>query len=294
MKWLVTGADGFIGSHLCPYLAVDNEVIGTYWPRPSKQTTFSSCVVNICDHQDIIAVWKKIKPDCVVHLAGSKDVQWCEREAVKARELNTVSCGHIAEACRAINAHLIFLSSDHVFDGCIGQYKTDSSCNPKTVYGTTKMEAEDILQKSKISFSIVRTAGVFAKNNPHDSLLGFAMQHLQSGKEILAYSNVLNSPTYIVDIIRAIKIIGERKLSGVFHAGGASRESRYTFLKLFAQEFGFPAEFVKPSFYKQSLGFERLLDFSLDSQETYMRLGFVFATATQGLRESKGIIRRYK
>ena len=145
MKWLVTGCEGFIGSHLCKYLVQRHSVLGTYLDKP-EDPGFDMFSMDILNKDNIYAAFKHFNPDCVVHLAGAKDVSWCENNAEEAYKLNSESVESVAEACQEFSCGLIFLSSDYVFDGKQGNYSLTSPCRPQTIYGKTKLKAEQILK----------------------------------------------------------------------------------------------------------------------------------------------------
>lgn len=283
-KWLITGAAGFIGTHLCSHLAGRHEVLGTYNPRHPGPKTSGRRPLDVLDQGQTFALLDEFKPDCVVHLAGSKDVNWCEKNPQDACRLNTESVSDVASACERIRSFLIFLSSDYVFDGTQGRYPLQSACRPLTVYGKTKLDAEQILVRMNLPFAIVRTGGVYARSNPTASFLGWAGSALKKREPVSAFENVFNSPTYVADLLDAIEIIGSKKLRGIFHLAGASRESRYSFLVKFAKQVGFQEERVEPSWYSPAEGARRPLDISLDSASSYQRVGFEFRGAIEGLR----------
>ena len=130
--------------------------------------------------------------------------------------------------------------------------------------------------------AIVRSGGVYAERNPDRSLLGWALQTLKAGKEITAYADIFNTPTFIGDLLKALVHIGEHKLEGIFHLGGASRESRYSFFKTFARIFELPTELIKTARYAPLPDTARLpSDISLNSESSYQMLGERFLTAEE-------------
>lgn len=284
-KWLITGATGFIGSHLHARLAKDHEAWGTHNPRhPAPGKTYRS--LDVLDPQQTNTLLDEVKPDYVVHLAGSKDVNWCEKNPQDARRLNTDSVRYLASACERTKSFFIFVSSDHVFEGNAGHYRLESACQPMTVYGQTKLDAERIVARMNSPSAILRTGGVYAHSNPATSLLGWAANTLEKGETVAAFENVFNSPTYVGDLLNAIETIGLKKLAGTFHLGGGSHESRHSFLVKFARQFGFPEELVRPSRYSPAQGAGRPLDISLDSTSSYQRVGFQFCDAVGGLKSA--------
>ena len=153
-----------------------------------------------------------------------------------------------------------------------------------TVYGQTKLKAEEVLLSMPLAWAILRSGGVYAAINPPASALGWARASLGKGEKILAYQNIYNTPTYIKDLLNAIKIIGEMRLMGIFHLSGASRESRFSFIKTFAQEFGFDPQLVHPSEYVPEVADIKPKDLSLDSKLYYQKLCVEFHDAKSGLR----------
>ena len=119
-------------------------------------------------------------------------------------------------------------------------------------------------------------------------LLVFAHDVLEKGEKIQAFNNIYNSPTFVGDLIRSIEIIATKKMEGIFHLAGASRENRYDFLRLFAKENGFQEELIKPSLYISVKDAPRPLDISLDSKSSYERIGFIFHDARSGLHTARG------
>ena len=284
IKWLITGVDGFIGSQFASFLSGDHEVIGTYLNEFSSRGQYLGLPLNILEKQKVIDTFKEVKPDCVVHFAGTKDVAWCEKNPHKAFTINTEGLRNIAEASLAINTFLIFQSSDYVFEGTRGHYSVHDECCPKTVYGQTKLKAEEVLLSMPLAWAILRSGGIYAAINPPASALGWARASLGKGEKILAYQNIYNTPTYIKDLLNAIKIIGEMRLMGIFHLSGASRESRFSFIKTFAQEFGFDPQLVHPSEYVPEVADIKPKDLSLDSKLYYQKLCVEFHDAKSGLR----------
>jgi len=287
MKWIMTGAQGFIGSIICDDFSRKFEVLGIDKLGAEAKNFFSASQVDICNKNEIASVFDRFQPNCVVHFAGTKNVGWCEKNREEAFRLNTEAVRLIAETASEYSCFMIFLSSDYVFDGKEGSYSIESKPNPLTVYGKTKWESEKILADHSTDAAIIRTAGVYASEHPAQSLLGWAQDVLQKREDLEAFCNVYNSPTYVQDLARAIEVIGKERMSGLYHLAGSSKESRSSFLQNFAREFGFDVNLIKESKFVPSGEFQRPLDLSLNSEDSYQKIGFKFCSAQEGLRKAK-------
>ena len=223
------------------------------------------------------------KPDIILHFAANKNVEFCENNPDKAKVVNVGGVRNILNTCTRFGAFLIFMSSDYVFEGTIGNYNEQDKRNPLTIYGKTKKEAEDIIINSNIEYCIIRSGGIYGHAHWQSPLLNWASGKLTKNQVIHAFINVYNTPTCIYDLSRGIGLIARKHRKGIFHITGSQRTSRWEFLKQYAEAHGFNCDLVIKDKYTHSLkGYKRPNDLSLNASNTELDLGIEFHNIREG------------
>ena len=188
MKVLVTGANGQLGYDVVKELEKQNiECYG------ATRKDF-----DITDFKSTENFINKYLPDVVIHCAAYTAVDKAEDEPELCYKVNSEATKNIAEICKEINAKLLYISTDYVFDGTKdGFYEVDDETNPINVYGKSKLLGEIAVQKILKKYFIVRISWVFGEhgNNFVKTMLRLGKDH----KEINVVSDQYGSPTYTAD-----------------------------------------------------------------------------------------------
>src|SRR5919108_4837054 len=119
---LITGISGFLGRYVARSLKDHSAVLGTYH---SHQTALNGCelaCLDVADAEGVRAVFRRFRPDVVVHTAALGDVDACERHPDEAHRVNAQGAECIAQGAMAVGARLIYISTDQVYDGVQGNY----------------------------------------------------------------------------------------------------------------------------------------------------------------------------
>lgn len=228
MKILVTGVGGQLGHDVMNELAKRGiEGIGSDIAPEYAGIDDGSAVVNMpyvaLDITDDAAVEKtitEIKPDAVIHCAAWTAVDLAEDEDKqdKVRAINAGGSASIAKACKAIDAKMLYLSTDYVFDGQ-GEKPWEPDCteyNPLNVYGLTKYEGEQAVAKTLEKYFIVRIAWVFGLNGKN-----FIKTMLNVGKShdtVRVVNDQIGTPTYTFDLARLLVDMILTDKYGYYHA----------------------------------------------------------------------------
>jgi dTDP-4-dehydrorhamnose reductase len=186
-------------------------------------------------------------PDFIINAAAFTNVDLCETERENAWKLNVKGVEYLAEAARAIDSHLIHISSDYIFDGKNGPYNENAASNPLGYYGRTKLASENVLKLSGIKNTILRTNVLYgiAKNSRPD-FVKWVVNSLRMKKQIRIVTDQINNPTFIDDLIQAVsKIIAFRK-EGIYNIGGPEFLSRYDFTLRIADFFQLDKSLIIP------------------------------------------------
>ncbi|MGO9936627.1 MAG: dTDP-4-dehydrorhamnose reductase [Terracidiphilus sp.] len=199
---------------------------------------------DIRDADGVRRVVRETHPNWIVLAAAYTDVDGCESNQDLAFAVNRDGAVNVAAAAKEVGARLLFLSSDYVFDGKkSAPYEIDDPRNPQSVYGRCKAEAEIKLLELMRDCCIVRTSwlfGVGGKCFP-DTILKLAA----SRPALDVVNDQRGSPTYVVDLARAIPQLCRQNASGIVHVTNAGDCTWFEFAQEIVRSAGLPTT-VRP------------------------------------------------
>ena len=225
MKILVTGSNGLLGQKLSQILIWDKSVEPIITARgkssiPLSRGQFKS--LDISNAAEVQQVLSTTKPDVVVNTAAMTLVDQCETQQEACWKANVESVGNLIQACDKIKAHLIHISTDFIFDGSHGPLDETAKPNPVNYYGKTKFSAEELLMKSNISWSILRTVLVYGVT--HDmgrtNIVLWVKENLEQGKTIRVVNDQFRTPTLAEDLAMGCYLAATKKAKGIYHISG--------------------------------------------------------------------------
>jgi len=186
---LVTGVKGQLGF----------DVIKELTKRKLKCLGIDKDGLDITDYEAVKEYIIKLKPKCVVHCAAYTAVDRAEDEKEICKKVNVDGTENIAKACKVIDAKMIYISTDYVYDGSGDKpFEVNGNIEPHSVYGRTKYEGELKVQEILNKYFIVRISWVFGVNGNN-----FVKTMLRLGKEkqsINVVCDQIGSPTYTADL----------------------------------------------------------------------------------------------
>lgn len=228
MKVLVTGVAGQLGHDVMNELAKRGyEGIGTDLAEAYSGVADGTAVTTMpyvsMDITDAEAVEKNIKdlaPDVVVHCAAWTAVDLAEDEdkQAKVRAINVGGTDNIAKACKEVNAKMVYISTDYVFDGQ-GETPWDPDCKdykPLNVYGQTKLDGELAVSGTLEKYFIVRIAWVFGKNG--NNFIKTMLKVGENHDKLTVVNDQIGTPTYTFDLARLLVDMVETEKYGYYHA----------------------------------------------------------------------------
>ena len=218
MKVLVTGVNGQLGYDVIKRLEIENiECLGVdIWD------------FDIADKHQVAKAIADYVPDVVVHCAAYTAVDRAEDERELCHKINVTGTQNIADACKAIDAKMVYISTDYVFDG-EGEkpFEVTDKPNPINYYGQTKYEGELAVQSTLQKYFIVRISWVFGINGNN-----FVKTMLRLGKErdeISVVADQIGSPTYTYDLAKLLVEMIKTDKYGIYHATNEGYCSWYEF-----------------------------------------------------------------
>ncbi len=245
MRILVTGAHGLLGRSLLRQEGTA-EVIGCgRSSEPVGNNTYRQ--IEIVDRSAVIQLLKVVRPDWVINTAALTDVDLCEINRKRARQVNLESVSHLVEACGEVDAGLLQVSTDYVFDGRTGPYSEIDATNPLSHYGALKLESEHLVLETGIKGLVLRTLWLYGYiSGTRRNLVTWPLEALGRGESLSIVSDQWGNPTYVEDLARTLLELCERDASGLFHMGGSGYLTRWELVSHLAHRFGFAPELVNP------------------------------------------------
>ena len=235
MKVFVTGVNGQLGHDVMNELAkrgyegVGSDKAPEYCgvADGSAVTTMPYVSLDITDKEKVSAVITKVRPDAIIHCAAWTAVDMAEDDDKVAlvRAVNAGGTQNMADAAKTVDAKLLYLSTDYVFDGQGTEpwKPDDKNYKPLNVYGQTKLEGELAVANTLEKYFIVRIAWVFGLNGKN-----FIKTMINVGKThdtVQVVNDQIGTPTYTYDLARLLVDMIETEKYGYYHATNAETET---------------------------------------------------------------------
>lgn len=238
MRVLVTGAGGQLGHDLQTVLA------GGPSGTPSREVAaFDHGSLDVADRDAVFAAVTSARPEVVIHAAAWTAVDACESDPERAEAVNTLGTANIADAAHSVDARVVYVSTDYVFDGTKGTpYVESDATNPQSVYGRTKLGGELALDLTVDT--VARTSWVCGEhgNNMVKTILRLAGEH-----ETLTFvDDQRGHPSFTDDLAAMMVALADSGLPGVFHVTNQGAVSWYEFAQAVLDAAGLDPARVQP------------------------------------------------
>jgi dTDP-4-dehydrorhamnose reductase len=284
-KVIVLGAGGNIGLWVALGLAKSHEVVAVAHDYIPPQLP-RAIKLDITRTDEVVGLITATRPAAVVNLSAMADPDACEKNPALARKVNIDGAANVAHACAEVGARLVYYSSDLVFDGKKSLYAENDTPNPLSIYGETKLRGEVAsLEINPGMTAILRTAIVYGKGSgKRPSFIESTIEKSRDGMGIVAFTDQYRSFLYVEDSANAVAGIIDRKLAGVYHAGGDDRMSRYEFMLTLFKKMNLPQETLVPAKMTGVFGAApRPADCSLSSEKLKRDTGWRPTSMSEGM-----------
>lgn len=218
MKYLITGGTGQLGHDIVKELISRGEL--NYLAPTTKE-------MNITNKDEVEKVILGYKPDIIFHCAAYTAVDKAEEDRENCYNVNVNGTKNIVEVAKRINAKVVYISTDYVFDGTKKtEYETEDITNPINYYGYTKLLGEKEVQQLN-DYLIVRISWVFGENGKNfvKTMLNLA----ETKTELSIVSDQIGSPTYTKDLSKLLLDMIENNKKGLFFVTNEDFCSWYEF-----------------------------------------------------------------
>lgn len=241
MKCLGTGLSGLIGSRIIELLS----------PQLEFTDLSLDTGVDITDRHVVFTNISQSDASWILHLAAKTDVDACEKDKAlgvegNAWRINVKGTSNIVEAAQKFKKQVLYISTDFVFSGTKDFYTEDDPPAPINWYGVTKFEGEKIVLDVPSNIVVRLAYPYLAKCEvKKDFLHGIALR-LDQKQKIYALTDHYFTPTFVDDIVKALKLLIKKGSAGIFHVVGQSFTTPYEAGREFAQKFGYDPSLIQP------------------------------------------------
>lgn len=220
MKILVTGADGMLGQDVVKVsLAAGHEVRG-----------LGRTDLDVTDPERVRDRLEIDRPDVVVNCAAWTDVDGAEDEPEAADSVNGEGAGNIAEAAASVDARVLYVSTDYVFDGTKGEpYLESDPPAPISAYGRSKLKGEEATLFANPRAFVVRTSWLFGAGGPN-----FVETMLRAGEiegKVLVVHDQVGCPTWTAHLSVGLVRLLDTDRFGIHHMAATGHCSWYDFAR---------------------------------------------------------------
>lgn len=221
MKILITGARGQLGAELEGVLKQKKCFIGELNKKYEncEWLSFSSKDLDITDFEKAKEIIEINKPDVLINCAAFTDVDGCEKDPQRAMKVNALGAKNLATVCGDLDTKILHISTDYVFDGRSEKpYCEWDVCNPKTVYGKSKLLGEQYVKEFARKYFIVRTSWLYGSSGKN--FLKTIINLSKTKNEISVVKDQIGNPTNANDLAYHLLTLAVTENYGLYHCAG--------------------------------------------------------------------------
>lgn len=232
MKIAITGAAGLFGYALVQAFRDGHQVF-----------PLTHADVDITRAEQVDAEIAEILPDVIIHAAAIPNPDVCETNPARACAVNVHGTRNVVRAAQTHSARVAYISTDAVFDGLASRpYRETDPTGPATVYGRTKLRAENIVRAPDNCFWIFRVSVLFGPGKTN--FVDKGLRQIGGGQPYVAASDQLGNASYTLDLASRIRAVIEAQKYGLFHLANSGQCTRFELARRAAEIAGGDASLV--------------------------------------------------
>jgi len=288
MKVLITGASGLLGRALMKAFG-DLDVLGLAFNRADSSKRVVKC--DLRDPEALRAKVLEFKPDVIIHSAAERRPDWCSDHKEATYYLNVTVTEQIAQLAKEVDAWLLYISTDYVFDGENPPYAANAPTNPLSYYGETKREGELQVWKHLNGAGVLRLPLLYGDvEYLEESAATVLAKSVLEKKPVSIDDWQVRYPTFVEDAALACRKLSERQLkhcgfSGTWHFSSNEQFTKYKIATTIGKIFNISTAHIKPDT-NAPQGAPRPRDCHLDTTALQL-MGFLNLTSfEEGIKRS--------
>lgn len=183
--------------------------------------------LDVTDTDEVLRFGEMNRPDIIINCSGMTDIEACEENPSMAYKVNALGARNLAIVASKMQAKMVQLSTDDVFDGkSTAPYTEFDRTNPVTIYGKSKLAGENYVKEFTSKHFIVRSTWVYGKGS---NFITNFLQRAEAGGKIAVASDQFGSPTSANELARFLLHLVHTSEYGTYHATNRGICSRYAF-----------------------------------------------------------------
>ena len=248
MKILITGGKGQLGTELDRILTKKGGFIGKLGEeyKNCEWMSFSSEDLDITDFEKAREIVEINRPDILINCAAFTDVDGCEKNSKKAMKVNALGAKNLATICGKLGTKIVHISTDYVFDGMSKEpYCEWDICNPRTVYGKSKLLGEQYVKEFSKKYFIIRTSWLYGSNGKNFLKTILNLDKIKN--EISVVNDQFGSPTNVNDLAYHILFLAITENYGLYHCANEGSCSWFNFASKICEHSGLSCKIIPVS-----------------------------------------------
>ncbi len=287
---LVTGASGLLGANLIIEALDDHQVVGVCYQHGMAVRGAEIVSADLSRAGVARELLQTYQPDWVVNAAAATSLEMCEDDPEMAFRLNGDMAGHVAEAAEQVDAGLIHISTDAVFDGQQGDYIESDEPHPLSVYAESKLAGERVVANEHPDAAIVRTNFYGWNLQPKQSLAEMFLGLLENGVRCRGFTDVFVNTILVNDLVQVLLKMIAAGVSGTYHVGGGECISKYDFGIHLAETFDLDGSLIEPiSVDQMNFKARRAKQLCMKGDKIERKLGIKLPSIDAGLMRFRGL-----
>ncbi len=248
---LITGSNGLLGQTLIRKFQEKGnaEVYGLAKGanRLKNKAGYTYIDLDLLEFDKVAELIQQIAPDVIIHTAAMTHVDLCEKDQDACELINVKAVENLVSCCEKYGIHLIHISTDFIFDGLKGYYIEEDLPCPVNYYGLSKLRSEELIKKSGIEATVLRTILVYGLTEEMKSnIILWVKNNLENKRDINVVTDQWRMPTHVDDLADACIYACEKGVKGVFNVSSNQLLSIYEIALLVAELFHLDKKYIHP------------------------------------------------
>ncbi len=240
----ITGGSGLLGANWLLHLKNNYNVNASINKKNINLEKINFHKIDLLSKDTLTLLLKKIKPLFFIHAAAISNVENCEFNKINAFKINVEITKNISNVCSSLGIKLIYISTDHLFDGTEKFMPETGIKQPLNYYAETKNLAENYIIKNSNSYLIIRSNFFGWGTSYRKSFSDFIISNLTEGNKINLFHDVYFTPIIFNELFEKVEKLIISNKNGIYNIVGNNRLSKYEFGMKIAKLFNFNTNLI--------------------------------------------------